>query len=150
MALTQITYNDKSDYQASALANEYKVSASDMNEIKSVVNNLVGGTATYSSSEIAVGTWVDNKTIYRKVFTGTLAGGESTQTIAHGISNIDKFIRISGVATTTASQYWVIPIRFSATQYVSVRTSSDNIYFNSTNEFASQPYVLILEYTKTS
>lgn len=38
MALTQITYNDKSNYQSSSLANEYKVSASDMNEIKSVVN----------------------------------------------------------------------------------------------------------------
>lgn len=34
-----ITYNDKSDYQSSSLANEYKVSASDMNEIKTVVNN---------------------------------------------------------------------------------------------------------------
>ena len=34
-----ITYNDKSNYQTSSLANEYKVTADDMNEIKSVVNN---------------------------------------------------------------------------------------------------------------
>ena len=34
-----ITYNDKSNYQSSSLANEYKVTADDMNEIKSVVNN---------------------------------------------------------------------------------------------------------------
>lgn len=40
MALTQITYNDKTDYQSSSLANEYKVSASDMNEIKGVVNGV--------------------------------------------------------------------------------------------------------------
>ena len=33
-----ITYNDKSNYQTSSLANEYKVTADDMNEIKSVVN----------------------------------------------------------------------------------------------------------------
>ena len=41
MALSQITYNDKSNYQSSSLANEYKVTANDMNEIKSVVNGAV-------------------------------------------------------------------------------------------------------------
>lgn len=52
MALTQITYNDKSNYQSSSLANEYKVSASDMNEIKGVVNGACTQVDT-NTSDIA-------------------------------------------------------------------------------------------------
>lgn len=41
MALNKISYNDKSNYQTSSLADEYKVTDDDMNEIKSVVNGAI-------------------------------------------------------------------------------------------------------------
>lgn len=56
MALSQITYNDKSNYQSSSLANEYKVSANDMNEIKSVVNSAIDNITGYELYNSSSGT----------------------------------------------------------------------------------------------
>lgn len=56
MALSKITYNNKANYQTSSLADEYKVSANDMNEIKNVVNDLVDEVESVNSSLISTNT----------------------------------------------------------------------------------------------
>ena len=51
--MAKITFTDKIDNQISALANQYKVSASDMNEIKNSINALYdaqGGFAFYEDT----------------------------------------------------------------------------------------------------
>lgn len=153
MALTQITYNDKSNYQSSSLANEYKVSASDMNEIKSVVNGIctqVDDSIGFKTTEVVDGTYL-NKPRYRTTFTGTLTGGGTTQTIVHGLSNVKEFVAYTGFAKTSSSQFWCLPTYFNDTQYVKLRLSDTNIFFNSsTSEFSGQPYTLTVWYTKTT
>lgn len=68
MALTKINYNDKDNYQSSALANEYKVTASDMNEIKTVVNSIIDALYPVGSIYISVNN-TNPSTIYGGTWT---------------------------------------------------------------------------------
>lgn len=143
-----ITYADKQAMGTQpSIPDVNKVTDSDMNEIKEAINN----STSYETTEQVIGTWIDGKPIYRKVFTGTLTNDSgNTQSIAHGISNVDKFISHKGFAFTISNQYWTIPLYFSSAQYISLRLSDTYIYFNNTIEFKNKPYTLILEYTKTT
>lgn len=107
--MAQITYINKSFINENPdVAAQYKVSASDMNEIKTVVNNnanLMGDVSTlstgspnvvssintiskYSTTEQKIGTWEDGKPLYRKsVFLNSLPNNTST-TYQHNISNV--------------------------------------------------------------
>ena len=74
------------------------VSANNMNKIENELESLDNETVelkTYSTTETAIGTWIDGKTIYRKVFipyqTQSYAANTS-YTINVG-SGIDKIIR---------------------------------------------------------
>lgn len=75
----KLTYANKVALNENAdIPNVNKVTDDDMNEIKAVVNNndddmttintnLMNAT-TYSTDEIRIGTWTDNKPLYRKVY----------------------------------------------------------------------------------
>lgn len=77
--MSKITYANKVALNENAdIPNVNKVTDDDMNEIKAVVNNndddmttintnLMNAT-TYSTDEIRIGTWIDNKPLYRKVY----------------------------------------------------------------------------------
>ena len=145
MALTKINYNDKDNYQVSALANEYKVTASDMNEIKTVVNDVVD-TTTYDTSEIAIGTWIDGRTIYRQVFTGTL---QNTDVTLGTISNFKEATRIDGVVYVSDIQQY-FPISTQGAFTAQVREGGAVKVRTSAVGWIDRPVTLIVEYTKTS
>ena len=108
----------------------------------------------YSTTETRTNKiWDNGKPIYRKVFRGYLTGTEgTTQSIAHGISNVDEFTFKEGFANSSAGgQEYPIPMYFGSTNYISLRLTNENIYFNSTpTQFTNQPFRLTLEYTKTT
>lgn len=156
MALTQITYNDKSNYQSSSLANEYKVSASDMNEIKSVVNGActqVDNSISYSTTETKVGAWIDGKPIYRKVVNFGALPNATSKSVAHNISNIAMITNIRGVALNPSTNTY-LPLPYTTT----TATQNLQLYANLTNITANTGFNLsiytttyiILEYTKTT
>lgn len=114
--MSQITYQDKSNINTSTAPPQNKISDTDMNEIKSVVNgndtlmgdltnltttdktsivnaiNELANKNVYSTTEVVVGKWVDNKPIYRKVIaTGTMS------------ANAEKIISMD-IPTTSISQ----------------------------------------------
>ena len=92
----KLTYANKVALNENAeISDINKVTDSDMNEIKAVVNNndddmttistnLTNAT-TYSTDEIRVGTWINNKPIYRKVFNR----GNNLSSFNHNIANVD-------------------------------------------------------------
>ena len=114
--------------------------------------NYVNGLNTYSTTEKRIGTYTDGRPLYQKTITGTLTGGDTTQTINHNISNLDiNTIKISGTAISSSNQAWVIPMWFSGNIYIAVRADSDHVYFNcSANYFANRPFRIDIEYTKTT
>lgn len=154
MALTQITYSDKSNYQSSSLANEYKVSASDLNEIKSVVNGActqIDNSTTYSTTETVIGTWL-GKPLYRKVFNiGNLPNaGASTYTT--GLTNV-ICQNIWGRAIHTNNTMIPIPYVGSSIDFcVHCNFTSDNKIAIGTNNNDRSQFVgvIVLEYTKTT
>lgn len=45
---------------------------------------------TYSTVEKKIGTWTDGKPLYRKVITTTKSFSNTTMTVAHGVTNMDR------------------------------------------------------------
>lgn len=114
---------------------------------------IMPNASRYADGEIKVGTWINNKPLYRKVINfGTLPNATEKQ-VAHGIGNLDTIVNIRGMAKnpSTNSQF-MIP--HSSTQnnaaiyvyggstYVTIGTGLNRAEF-------TQCYV-ILEYTKTT
>ena len=80
--------------QASEITNEYSTSTG-LGYSANYVNKLF----TYSTTEQRVGTWVNNKPIYMKVFNFTVAssGGDSwTQFASYSENYIDEIVDVSG------------------------------------------------------
>ena len=162
MALTQITYNNKSNYQSSSLANEYKVTASDMNEIKSVVNSAcsqIDASTNYSGVEQIVATWINGKPIYRKVIHLGALTNSGTVIVSSGLdSSTIRLIKLYGFAMNT-NDYETIPLPFvwgdnsNVSTYIGLffggTSSSGNVWCrtNKSNANLYDAYA-ILEYTK--
>lgn len=159
--MSKITYANKvAINENTEIPDINKVTDSDMNEIKAVVNNnddelitintKLTNATTYSTDEIRVGTWIDGKPIYRKVIpTGQISS--ALKTVAHNISNINKITNIYGLLYNN-NEWFVIPrvsdssvinqVGLSANKTNVILTVGSAANFNDSN--------VILEYTKTT
>jgi len=163
MAVQTIGFDDKQFLnQNSDIADVNKVNDTDINEIKSVVNNnatILQGETTYSLSETDTGkTWVDGKPIYRKVIDFGALPNTSDKFVPLDITNLDRIIFLYGLArdtltgnyfplpngTTVGSPYLIDFAIASGGEYtnaIRIRTQTDRTNFNA---------YIILEYTKTT
>lgn len=158
--LELIDYEDKVFLNENAdIQDINKVKANDLNQIKSKTNLAIQQLKdlnTYSTEEVRIGTWIDGKPLYRKVFTGTKVSGSNT-TINISELNVDHIYfygSITGNADGSGGTY-EFPINYyeTSTAYIRVNLhrkysnltikSSDGTYFNGT-------FNLIIEYTKTT
>lgn len=114
-------------------------------------NNMI-----YSNNEIAVGTWIDNKTIYRKVLThpATSYIASNTQiTIPHQINNLNEVIKCDAIAIWNGEKFMPMPSHYqNVTNIISVNyIDSTNLYFTSFNDnWGATKVYFIIEYTKTN
>ena len=172
--MAQITYADKTALNVnSSIADINKVNASDMNEIKSVVNtndsnigdlsslatdtktsivsaiNEIKNAEAYSTSEVKTNNvWIDNKPIYRKVIEKTVAASSSwtSELLSnYGITNFDYIYFANGSRRIQNNKY-MKEINTQINMYIDV--SNGRIYF-APDEY-SNVYKVVLEYTKTS
>lgn len=99
--MSKITYANKVAINENAeIPDINKVTDSDMNEIKNVVNNndddmitintKLTNATTYSTDETIVGTWINNKPLYRKVYTFSAVAGNNSYTLNPAPSNVDR------------------------------------------------------------
>ena len=109
----------------------------------------------YSEQERIIGTWIDGKPLYRKVIIiNNIALNKGENTIAHGISNIDKGIKISCFNYSGV----ILPyINLNADSSLKTATfitgiNSTNIVFRVVNDSwgAQNNWCVIMEYTKTT
>lgn len=118
------------------------------------LNEKITRNSTYSTEEQAVGTWIDGKTIYRKVINfGTLPNATKKE-VQHNISNISIFTKIEGIAIRNDETKFTqsLPLVYKNTEMfyntalavdnttIEIQTDGDRSMFNG--------YVT-LEYTKT-
>lgn len=155
--MSQITYADKVTLNLQPdIADINKVTDSDMNEIKQVVNEnddtvqeIING-EVYSTTEVKTNkVWIDNKPIYRKVLSGTLPTGAGANSFS--ISN-SEIISVNGFVKSTYDSWWSINNYFSEQRYnINCRLSENRneivlecgAFYNT-----SSKYFLIVEYTK--
>lgn len=173
MAISQITYATKSDISTTSAPASNKVQASDLNEIKTVVNgnannigdisqltttstNLVGAIneingeqETYSTSEeLTDKVWIDNSPIYRKTFKSMGNTGSLVQ-IAHGITGLKVITNYTICATNESGVNYFLgnsqyPVYF---EY----TDPTYVYVGINVAYQSAPWTIYftIEYTKS-
>lgn len=164
--MNKITYADKVAINENAeIPDINKVTDSDMNEIKTVVNNNddelttintnLTNVTTYSTDEIRVGTWINSKPIYRKVIvleSGTIIAGYYEYN--HNISNLDKTLNIYGMCYSSTKQN---PIQRVVPDAISnwgiglgdITQSKFALHFGTGYQNINLVYIVI-EYTKTT
>lgn len=171
MAKPKITFANKSDISTTSTPAANKVVASDMNEVKTTVNQisdnvgdvsnltttnktvvpaineLRGTVEPYSTNEVATRKrWTDNSVIWRRVIKSNGNTGTSIN-IAHGISNLKVVIDYSIVATnengtTYLSGNTIYPIFIEDVDTTNVVATINNAFQ------AGWTIYIILEYTK--
>lgn len=136
------------------------ISASNMNQMQTILNNnittSINEISTYSETEQRIGTWINNKPLYRKCFKKT---GNVTS-IQSGISNLDDVINLTVMVkgADTNGLWRTIPWCFNNSTYVPeytggayVRASDGSIGFQAGSGLTTtDKYIVIIEYTKTT
>lgn len=144
MALSKITYDNKVSLNPQpGVAEVNKVTDANMNEIKSVVNDLVD-TTTYSTTEKRIGTWTDGKPLYRQVLEadnpthqgypfGTLSISASQ------VKKIEAVCRISngGMICMGYNKFFV-------------QVDASNKLYYSNENYTGTKLIVIIDYTKST
>ena len=124
--------------------------------IRKTSQYIEGGTGlpSYFTDEIDTGMkWIDGKTIYRKVFTGTFLSNNDTVILTTS-NNIDKIINqygninnIEGLNVPIGTAYYARTGELTRV----VVTTTHNLALNAKQEFyANMNYQAVVEYTKTT
>jgi hypothetical protein len=116
-------------------------------------DNPINVLNTYTTTEKKIGLWIDGKPLYRKVINTGQLPNATTKQVAHGISNVKRFINIHGYAYTQNGQTYPLPWIHTTSVTYQTNIYCDSTYVNivtgvdRTN--INESYV-ILEYTKTT
>lgn len=112
--MAKITYENKVALNPQpSVANKNKVTDADMNEIKASVNDLydeVDTNATYSSTEQRIGTWINGKPIYRKIYNNVNITTSNTDLIDISSLGIGSIVKIYGAIFTTSNNTFPVPL----------------------------------------
>lgn len=102
---------------------------------------------TYSTTEQAIGTWLDGKTLYRRVFTGTLGSSPCNVPNAPTSAEVTPIKAEGMIKSGTA--YHEIGCYLNSNNWSGVWwTSSLQIYFGPSVQGTGNTYSLIAYYTK--
>ena len=136
--------------------------------VSNVIDNLNSSSATdalsakqgkllgqYSTSETIVGTWTNNKPLYRKVVDIGNLPDNTSKSVNHNISNLSQVVKIEGMCTD--GEY------FQPLPYVSVNTygattthsitllaTASKVMVGTARDMSSWTGYAIVEYTKTT
>lgn len=162
MAVKTITYEDKQYLNQNAdIPAINKVQDTDMNEIKSVVNNNateltnVINAEVYSTNEVKTNKiWINGKPIYRKIITGTKSSGWTDISLSN--INYDT-IYINGAETyftyiNSSTKFSKNTFYFSPTDFLvaQIQTNNKKINIGAGTDLSNINYYIVLEYTKTT
>ncbi len=127
------------------------VNATNLNKMDAGIANLeteVENRTSYSTNEVEIGKWVNGKTLYRRVFSGTVSNIES---LCNTQNQRTSIINMYGHATATNGVVMPMNNSFSISAFVwSAWWGSDMaVAANFGSNFSSSSSVIIvLEYTK--
>lgn len=104
----------------------------------------------YSTTESAIGTWIDGKTLYQRTFTGN--SGNTVENVISNIAGVDKVIDIEGYLIDISNNF--IPLLYCSTSstgdyiYVYVNSSGDLIIKPGASPYVNCDVAITVKYTK--
>lgn len=111
-----------------------------------------GGTAedAYSTEEARIGTWIDGKPLYRRVFDATTPDVYGSPRLLQTIGGMDTLVYAYGRVKTSNTDFvsWSIP-----TYFLNLMQKADGVYamlVGTGNDWINRPMTVIAEYTKTT
>ena len=122
------------------------VTSNNLNEMQNILN---GNTLDkYSTDEIVIGTWIDNKPLYRKVLVNTLSNENNMFSLSSvGLSSAGTYIKLKSICNGNP-----IEEDYFESSADSIRTfiNQNGLNINLGNSFPSKPckVITIIEYTK--
>lgn len=75
---------------------------------KEEIDELNTDQSTYSTTEKAVGTWIDGSTIYRKTIEFGSLPNATTKNVAHNISNLSHVVKVEAIAKS-GTRFFPLP-----------------------------------------
>ena len=109
-------------------------------DVEKTKNNI-----NYSTEEQVIGTWIDGKPIYRKVFTGT-SNTQTNATIHNYTENVDTVVHAYGQLENSSGMKLAL---LADVQSIVWANNEFTIYVNNVTEDMFK-YKLICEYTKST
>jgi hypothetical protein len=111
---------------------------------------------TYSTTEQAIGTWIDGSTIYRKVYTGTWSASGNVSVTVVTDASVDSIIATGGwfddgaAKVAFGQKHWLSNAGPDATSYAMVASAGLIIRLvnGGGGDIANRPYQIWVEYTK--
>lgn len=138
--------------KATSYVDYYHAPASEIAQIEQYFDEGQQRAQSYSTTEtLTGGKWIDGKPIYRKVVTGSAtvsAGGTTSLAPYSEFSNIWQLIKLEGFVHPS-STFW-LPMNCSTERIFITDTTYHGLIYNSNAARTNVPYIIILEYTKTS
>lgn len=115
-----------------------------------IVNNLSDniGKEIYSTEETVVGTWIDGKTLYQKVYENRSLGNVNNYVVV-ALPSECVIRHVSGIFPDVNGYLWILPSFYSPTIYASIFFKGNAVYANAVSNFANRPATIIVKYTKT-
>ena len=116
----------------------------------------------YSAEETRIGTWVDGKPLYRRVYTTSSPSSKGTwaKVVSNITENIDRLITMTGSmyigsSSTLPNAKIQVPLPHleSSTSYAILQLRADGIYMiiaHPGTAYSGRPVIIVSEYTKTT
>lgn len=123
-------------------------------------NSGTGVENVYSTEETVCGTWIDGKSIYRKVVQGALAKDSGTPLVFANVSDleIDQLVNLYGntkennnIVQLTLQTSYNLPTGLNGAINMYYNSSNGNIYYcflNNNGTYSGSVANVIVEYTK--
>ena len=107
----------------------------------------------YSTDEHVVEKWVDGKDVYEKTIECEALPNNTTKSVAHGVSNLDKIVDIKGCAYRSSDGLFVsLPRVATSTTYMcEINVNSGNVNITSSTDLSAFGWSYVtIQYTKTA
>lgn len=108
-----------------------------------------GGEINYSTDEVEIGTWIDGRPLYRKIYNVTSVSAIDTYSTVVDITslNVSELVSLHALLLEISGKWHELPERQSLV-YVTGGAKYINMYTND-GAYVSKPLTITIEYTKT-
>ena len=111
-------------------------------------------TGTYTASEVKTGgTFIDGSPIYKKTIGPIDISTAADHSMAHNISNLDKFVKVEGIAISSAGAWplpFVITNDLNQAENIRLNATSANVWVNTRVARSGCKAYVTVYYTKSS